>query len=154
MLLFYKRRHNLILWDFTPLDLNLSPSFDFTGNLPMKHGQLNFYSSRCMFANTSLPSSADRQAMPDVTANLPSNNPFRKFNTSPAPPYNSLTSPGSAEIRPSAAPERPQSRNPFLDQADFGTLPRSGSPGNEMSRSNGNPSAKSGGLTVDLFVRN
>ena len=52
---------------------------------------------------------------PGLTVNLSSNNPFRNRAVSPA---NSLPSPVTATFNtvPSAAPERPISRNPFLDQ--------------------------------------
>lgn len=103
----------------------------------------------------------DRQGLPDFTT-LSSNNPFRKFSAIPGPYNNSLPSPEIAECRKSAVgPERPQSRNPFLDQTDFknfgGSLPTPGSPGREMPRSNGNTSIVKNegyiGNAVDLFVR-
>ena len=56
-----------------------------------------------------------REPSPGLTANLQSNNPFRNRAASPA---NSLPSPITATFNniPSTAPERPISRNPFLDQ--------------------------------------
>lgn len=58
-----------------------------------------------------------RDPSPGLTANLPSNNPFRNRAASPA---NSLPSPVTTTFHnvPSTAPERPISRNPFLDQSD------------------------------------
>ncbi|KAF6222589.1 hypothetical protein HO133_000635 [Letharia lupina] len=54
-----------------------------------------------------------RQTSPGLTANLPSNNPFRNRAASPAP------SPVTTTFNiPSTAPERPISRNPFFDQSD------------------------------------
>ena len=52
---------------------------------------------------------------PGLTVNLSSNNPFRNRAVSPA---NSLPSPVTSTFNniPSTAPERPISRNPFLDQ--------------------------------------
>lgn len=96
-----------------------------------------------------------------MTVNLQSNNPFRNRTVSP-PPYNTLPSPQSPSFNLShTAPERPLSRNPFLDLTEskkvvnFQQRPRS--PDNEMSRIVGNPSAaKAGGFmgsTVELFVR-
>lgn len=64
---------------------------------------------------TSLPDSR-RDPSPGLTANLPSNNPFRNRAASPA---NSLPSPVTTAFNniPNTAPERPISRNPFLDQS-------------------------------------
>lgn len=58
-----------------------------------------------------------REPSPGLTANLPSNNPFRNRAASPA---NSLPSPVNTTFNtiPNRAPERPVSRNPFLDQSD------------------------------------
>ncbi|KAL8932533.1 MAG: hypothetical protein Q9211_006264, partial [Gyalolechia sp. 1 TL-2023] len=51
-----------------------------------------------------------------LTAHFPSNNPFRNRGTSPAS-HHSLPSPQTATFNiPDRAPERPTSRNPFLDQ--------------------------------------
>ena len=57
-----------------------------------------------------------REPSPGFTANLPSNNPFRNHRS--ASPANSLPSPVTTTFNniPSSAPERPVSRNPFLDQ--------------------------------------
>ncbi len=58
-----------------------------------------------------------RQPSPGLTTNLPSNNPFRNRTASPA---NSLPSPVNAgfNLQPTSAPERPTSRNPFLDNSE------------------------------------
>ena len=65
-----------------------------------------------------------RHPSPALTANLnlPSNNPFRNRAASPA---NSLPSPVTAtfdNIPSTAPPERPISRNPFLDQSQLNKL--------------------------------
>ena len=58
-----------------------------------------------------------RQPSPGLNTNLPSNNPFRNRTASPA---NSLPSPVNAgfNLQPTTAPERPTSRNPFLDNSE------------------------------------
>lgn len=131
-----------------------------SGNLATKTCQLSFSFHRACLLITHIPCT-DRQGLPDFTT-LSSNNPFRKFSTIPAPFNNSPSSPVVAECGPSTAgPERPLSRNPFLDQTDFknfvGPLPRPGSSGREMPRSNGNTSILKNegylGNAVDLFVR-
>ena len=67
--------------------------------------------------NLSSTTASLREPSPGLTANLPSNNPFRNRAASPA---NSLPSPVNTTFNniPSRAPERPLSRNPFLDQPD------------------------------------
>lgn len=66
-----------------------------------------------------LTSAADSPNVPSpgLTANFPSNNPFRNRAASPA---NSLPSPVTNTFNyiPNTAPERPISRNPFIDQFD------------------------------------
>lgn len=67
-------------------------------------------------ANNLLSTADSRgEPSPGLTANLSSNNPFRNRAVSPA---NSLPSPVTSTFNniPSTAPERPISRNPFLDQ--------------------------------------
>ena len=63
-------------------------------------------------ADAHLPLDTERQLSPGLTANLPSNNPFRNRAASPA---NSPITSTFSNI-PHTAPERPTSRNPFLDQ--------------------------------------
>lgn len=59
---------------------------------------------------------AEAQNSPNLTATLPSNNPFRNRAASPAS-YHSLPSPQIATFNlPGHAVEKPASRNPFLDQ--------------------------------------
>ena len=67
--------------------------------------------------NTCTASDSGRQISPGLTTNLPSNNPFRNRAVSPA---NSLPSPltNSFGNISNTAPERPTSRNPFLDQSE------------------------------------
>ncbi|KAL8863562.1 MAG: hypothetical protein Q9178_000243 [Gyalolechia marmorata] len=96
-------------------------------------------------------SGADAQRSPSLTTNFPSNNPFRNRGTSPASQH-SLPSPQTAIFNiPTTAPERPVSRNPFLDQ----TQVTSNSPPTAMS------AAQSGmppimptfaGNTAELFL--
>lgn len=137
-----------------------TPCIWLSGNFAKKTCQLSFFLYRACLLITPIPR-IDRQGLPDSTT-LSSNNPFRKFSTIPAPYNNTLSSPEVAEFGPSTAgPERPLSRNPFLDQTDFknfgGPLPRPSSPGREMPRSNGNTSILKNegylGNAVDLFVR-
>lgn len=66
--------------------------------------------------NLSSTTDSHRDPSPGLTANLPSNNPFRNRATSPA---NSLPSPVNTTFNtiPNKVPERPLSRNPFLDQS-------------------------------------
>ncbi|KAL9041413.1 MAG: hypothetical protein Q9180_001297 [Flavoplaca navasiana] len=72
---------------------------------------------------------ADAQSSPSLTSNFPSNNPFRNRATSPAS-HHSLPSPQLAAFNiPSQAPQRPTSRNPFLDQTPQAN---SNSPPNDM----------------------
>lgn len=151
--LFSKRFKNLVLGDFTAL-------YDCQEVSQPKTCQLSFSLYRACLLITHIPRT-DRQGLPDFTT-LSSNNPFRKFSAIPAPYNNSLPSPAIAQCEPSTiGPERPLSRNPFLDQTDFknlgGPLPRPGSPGREMLRINGNTSIMKNegsiGNAVDLFVR-
>lgn len=95
---------------------------------------------------------------PGLTANLPSNNPFRNRAASPA---NSLPSPVTTSFNniPNTAPERPISRNPFLDQSDKknGTTiqVRQTSPETASSTMAGRSSPRKPALTghgVELFV--
>lgn len=67
--------------------------------------------------NLSSTTDSRGEPSPGLTANLPSNNPFRNRAASPA---NALPSPVATTFNntPSTAPERPLSRNPFLDQSD------------------------------------
>lgn len=120
-----------------------------------------FYYRACLLTRHTPRTCTDQQGLPDFTT-LSSNNPFRKFSAIPAPYNNSLSSPEIAECEQfTVGPERPLSRNPFLDQTDLknfgGPLPRPGSPNSEMPRSNGNTFiVKNEGYTgnaVDLFVR-
>lgn len=99
-----------------------------------------------------------REPSPGLTANLPSNNPFRNRAASPA---NSLPSPVNTTFNniPSRAPERPLSRNPFLDQSDKKDATmvqvRQTSPERGPSAMNGRPSPRKPALTghgVELFV--
>ena len=66
--------------------------------------------------STTIDLRRDHPSSPGLTANLnlPSNNPFRNRAASPA---NSLPSPVTATFPSTAPPERPVSRNPFLDQS-------------------------------------
>lgn len=74
-------------------------------------------SLRASANNLSSTIESPKDPSPGLTANLPSNNPFRNRAASPA---NSLPSPVTTTFNniPSRAPERPSSRNPFLDQSD------------------------------------
>lgn len=67
--------------------------------------------------NLTFTPDARGEPSPGLTANFPSNNPFRNRAVSPA---NSLPSPVATTFNniPSTAPERPMSRNPFFDQSD------------------------------------
>ena len=104
------------------------------------------------------PLGSRRDPSPGLTANLPSNNPFRNRAVSPA---NSLPSPINNTFNvPSTAPERPRSRNPFLDQTekkDSTTVQvRSASPEQGTSRMAGRSPTKKPALSghaVELFVR-
>ncbi len=101
-----------------------------------------------------------RQISPGLT-NFPSNNPFRNRAVSPA---NSLPSPVTTSFGnvPNTAPERPTSRNPFLDQSEKkNSTPvrvRSTSPEQGTSGMAGRTTAPSKpaltGHAVELFVRN
>ena len=143
-------------WETYPLERLVWLSGDFA----TKTCQLSFSLYRACLLTRHIPRT-DQQGLPDFTT-LSSNNPFRKFSAIPAPYNNSLSSPEIAECEPfTVGPERPLSRNPFLDQTDLknfgGPLPRPGSPNSEMPRSNGNTFiVKNEGYTgnaVDLFVR-
>ncbi|KAL8845952.1 MAG: hypothetical protein Q9221_008914 [Calogaya cf. arnoldii] len=96
-------------------------------------------------------STADAQRSPTLTADFPSNNPFRNRATSPAS-HHSLPSPQLAAFNfPNTAPPRPTSRNPFLDQTPETT---SASPPTDMSTaqrsiSTTNPTLT--GNTAELF---
>lgn len=89
---------------------------------------------------------------PSLVANFPSNNPFRNRATSPAS-YHSLPSPQTATFNiPNTDPERPTSRNPFLDQ---NPRPRAASPPQIMPepRERMSPSKPAfTGHTAELFV--
>ena len=63
--------------------------------------------------NWTCTTDSPRDPSPGLTANLPSNNPFRNRTASPLP------SPVTTTFNniPSTAPEKPLSRNPFLDQS-------------------------------------
>ena len=107
-------------------------------------------------ANT-LVSTTDsrREASPGLTVNLSSNNPFRNRAASPLP--SPLTT--TFDNIPSTAPERPLSRNPFLDQPeekDTTTVQlRQISPERASYTMTGRPSPKKPALTghaVELFV--
>lgn len=112
---------------------------------------------RASVNNLSSTTDSPRELSPGLTANLPSNNPFRNRATSPA---NSLPSPVNNTFNiPSRAPERPVSRNPFLDQSDKKDATmvqmRHTSPERGQLAMNGRPSPKKPALTghaVDLFV--
>lgn len=152
----FSKRSRIWFWETYPLEHLVWLS----GNFANKTCQLSFSLYRAFLLITHIPHT-DRQGLPDFTT-LSSNNPFRKFSAIPAPYNNSLSSPEFAERGPSTAgPERPLSRNPFLDQTDFknfgGPLPRPGSPVREMPRSNGNTTILKNerylGNAVDLFVR-
>ncbi|KAL8817260.1 MAG: hypothetical protein Q9191_008180, partial [Dirinaria sp. TL-2023a] len=89
---------------------------------------------------------------PGLTLDLPSNNPFRNRAASPAS-LHSLPSPQSLNFTIQTPPERPRSRNPFLDseQLDiFAPQPRPASP---QTMSGGTMPAKGGlyGNTAELF---
>ena len=90
---------------------------------------------------------------PGLTLDLPSNNPFRNRAASPSS-LDSLPSPQSLNFNLQTPPERPRSRNPFLDgeQLDiFAPNPRPASP----QRMSGSTSPVRGGLygnTAELFV--
>ena len=109
-------------------------------------------------ANVYIRPDTERQTSPGLTANLPSNNPFRNRATSPS---NSLPSPIATTFNhiPSTAPERPVSRNPFLDQTDKKTSStvqvRSASPDKGSSAMAGSASPQRAMLTghaAELFV--
>lgn len=92
---------------------------------------------------------------PGLTTTLNSNNPFRNRAASPA---NSPVVSSFGNI-PNTAPERPTSRNPFLDRtekkASAMVRVRSASPDQESSAMNGSRSPTKPALTghaVDLFV--
>ena len=98
-----------------------------------------------------------RDASPGLTANFSSNNPFRNRAASPLP------SPVTATFDniPSTAPERPISRNPFLDhiepekQYTTAIQQRQTSPKREFYTMAGRSSPKKPALTghaVELFV--
>ena len=98
-----------------------------------------------------------RDASPGLTANFSSNNPFRNRAASPLP------SPVTATFDniPTTAPERPISRNPFLDhiepeQQDTTTIQqRQTSPKRDFYTMAGRASPKKPALTghaVELFV--
>lgn len=104
-------------------------------------------------------SDSPKQLSPGLTANLPSNNPFRNRAASPA---NSLPSPVTTTFDniPSRAPERPLSRNPFLDQSDKKDATRvqvkQTSPERRPSAMNERSSPRKqalNGHAVELFVR-
>lgn len=98
------------------------------------------------------------QISPGLTTNFPSNNPFRNRAVSPA---NSLPSPvnntfGSVS---NTAPERPTSRNPFLDQPEkknATTVQVTATSPDEGASSMAGPTSPSKpaltGHAVDLFV--
>ena len=99
-----------------------------------------------------------RETSPGLTANLPSNNPFRNRAASPA---NSLPSPINSTFNQAsiAPPERPLSRNPFIDQFDKRDATtvqvRQMSPERGPSAMTTRSSPKKPGLTghaVELFV--
>lgn len=98
-----------------------------------------------------------REASPGLTANFSSNNPFRNRAASPLPSPVTTT----FDNIPSTAPERPVSRNPFLDQIqpegkDTTTLQlRQISPDRELYTMAGRSPPKKPALTghaVELFV--
>ena len=108
--------------------------------------------------NLSSSTDSRREPSPGLTANLPSNNPFRNRAASPA---NSLPSPINATFNQAsiAPPERPLSRNPFIDQFDkidaTTVQVRQMSPERGPSAMTGRLSPKKSGLTghaVELFV--
>ena len=109
-------------------------------------------------ANTRV-STADsrREASPGLTANFSSNNPFRNRAASPLPSPITTT----FDNIPSTAPERPVSRNPFLDQIqpeekDNTTVQlRQTSPKRDFYTMAGRSSPKKSALTghaIELFV--
>ena len=109
-------------------------------------------------ANVYLPPESERQTSPGLTANLPSNNPFRNRAASPVNKLPSPIAPAFNHI-PSTAPDRPLSRNPFLDQTDkknSSTVQvRSTSPGKGSSAMAGRASPQKAMLTghaAELFV--
>lgn len=90
----------------------------------------------------------DAQPSPTLTANFPSNNPFRNRATSPAS-HHSLPSPQLATFNvPQTAPQRPISRNPFLDHTSQAASDTSAAQDN-MPLNNSPPT----GDTAELFVR-
>lgn len=92
----------------------------------------------------------EAQNSPSLTANFPSNNPFRNRAASPAS-YHSLPSPQIATFNiPDRVPERPTSRNPFLDQ---NPQPRAASPPTYPASSGRMSPTKSAftGHTAELF---
>lgn len=90
----------------------------------------------------------DAQRSPSLTANFPSNNPFRNRATSPAS-HQSLPSPQLATFNfPDTAPQRPTSRNPFLDQNSQAASDAS-APQDSMPLTNSTPT----GNTAEIFVR-
>ncbi|KAL8759653.1 MAG: hypothetical protein Q9199_000614 [Rusavskia elegans] len=88
----------------------------------------------------------DAQRSPSLTANFPSNNPFRNRATSPAS-HQSLPSPQLATFNfPDTAPQRPTSRNPFLDQNSQAASDTS-APQDSMPLTNSTPT----GNTAEIF---
>ncbi|KAL8759284.1 MAG: hypothetical protein Q9184_003669 [Pyrenodesmia sp. 2 TL-2023] len=84
-----------------------------------------------------IQSGQEARNLPSLTAKFPSNNPFRNRAASPASCH-SLPSPQAATFNiPTTAPERPTSRNPFLDihsqPLDFNPQPAPVSPQRSMS---------------------
>lgn len=108
------------------------------------------------FADTNtLSTGSQTLPSPGLTTNLNSNNPFRNHVASP---LNSPTVSGFGNA-PNTAPERPTSRNPFLDHTekkDTSTVQvRSASPDKGSLAMNGNRSPTKPALTghaVELFV--
>lgn len=106
-------------------------------------------------SETDITSIADKPNSPGLILNLPSNNPFRNRTTSPT---NSLPSPRSSNFNANGVPERPRSRNPFLDNDDqpdfFAPQPVRPLPGSPQKMSGGTSPVKGGlyGNTAELFV--
>ena len=109
--------------------------------------------------NTSHSLDPEQRISPGLTSNLPSNNPFRNRAVSPT---NSLPSPVTTSFGnfPNTAPERPTSRNPFLDQSEkkslataqvSSTSPEQGAYGMTGRASPTKPALT--GNAADLFVR-
>ena len=100
----------------------------------------------------------ERARSPNLTIDLPSNNPFRNRANSPNTP-NSLPSPQNLNFNlQSAPPERPRSRNPFLDHPEtdqpnlIDPISTPSSPRKTMAAPESPKKGQLFGNTAELFV--